>query len=145
MALTQRLAPPVLDRRRGALSVLAVTTAGVLAGATLFVVDPNQPGHYPTCPFLATTGLYCPGCGALRGVHDLLHGDVAGAFARNPLTVLAAPYLVVAFVTWVLRTTGRPAPRATSLPPWTIWLLLGLVLAFGVLRNLPGWDWLSPA
>ena len=46
-----------------------------VALATLATVDPNQPGHYPTCPFLATTGFYCPGCGALRAVHDLLHGE----------------------------------------------------------------------
>ncbi len=144
MTLVQRPAPTA-SRWRGALPVLAVTTAGLAAAATLFAVDPNEPGHYPTCPFLATTGWYCPGCGALRGIHDLLHGDLAGAIARNPMTVIAVPYLVLAWITWVLRTTGRPAPRSTSLPPWTIWLLLGLVIAFGVLRNLPGWDWLSPA
>ena len=90
--------------------MLAVTTAGLAAAAALFAVDPNEPGHYPTCPFLATTGLYCPGCGALRGIHDLLHGDVAGALARNPMTVIAVPYLILAWFTWVLRTTGRPAP-----------------------------------
>ena len=123
----------------------AVSGAGLVAAATLFTVDPNQPGHYPTCPFLATTGFYCPGCGALRATHDLLHGDLAGALARNPLAVLAVPYLALAFVTFVLRQTGRPAPRSTSLPPWTLWLLLGVVLTFGVLRNLPGFGWLSPA
>ena len=125
--------------------VLAVSVAGLAAGALLYVVDPNQPGHYPTCPFLALTGLYCPGCGALRATHDLLHGDLTGALARNPLAVLAVPYLVLAFVTWVLRRTGRPAPRSTQLPAWTIWALLVLVLAFGVLRNLPGFAFLSPA
>ena len=124
--------------------MVAATAAGLAAGAALFAVDPNEPGHYPTCPFLATTGWYCPGCGALRGIHDLLHGDIAGALARNPMTVIAVPYLILAWFTWVLRTTGRPAPRSTSLPPWTIWLLLGAVVTFGVLRNLPGWDWLSP-
>ena len=140
----QRLAPSGTSRWREALPVVAVTTAGLAAAATLFAVDPNEPGHYPTCPFLATTGLYCPGCGALRGIHDLLHGDVAGALARNPMTVIAVPYLILAWIAWVLRVTGRPAPRSTSLPPWTIWLLLGVVVAFGVLRNVPGWDWLSP-
>ncbi len=133
------------DRWREALPVAAVTVVGLVASATVFTVDPNQAGHYPTCPFLATTGLYCPGCGALRAVHDLLHGDVGGALARNPLAVLAAPYLILAFVTWVLRTAGRPAPRSTSLPPWVVWLVLGGVVAYGVLRNLPGWSWLSPA
>ncbi len=145
MALTQRLAPTGPRRWREALPVLTVAAAGLAAAATLYVVDPNEPGHYPTCPFLATTGLYCPGCGALRGIHDLLHGDVAGALARNPMTVLAVPYLLAAWVAWALRAAGRPVPRSTSLPPWTLWLLLGLVVAFGVLRNVPGWDWLSPA
>lgn len=107
-------------------------------------MDPNEPGHYPTCPFLATAGFYCPGFGALRATHDLLHGDLAGALARNPLAVLAVPYLAVAFLTWVMRVSGLPTPRSTSLPPWTIWALLGVVLAFGVLRNVPGWTWLSP-
>ena len=41
-------------RRHGALRLpllAAGTAAAVLA--TVGVVDPNQPGHYPTCPFLA--------------------------------------------------------------------------------------------
>ena len=145
MALAQRLASTGSARWREALPLVAVTTAGLAAGATLFAIDPNQPGHYPTCPFLASTGWFCPGCGALRSLHDLLHGDLAGALARNPMTVVAVPYLLLAWVTWILRTTGRPAPRSTSLPTWTIWLLLVVVVAFGVLRNLPGWGWLSPA
>ncbi len=121
-----------------------MAVGGLVGAAVLYSVDPNEPGHYPTCPFLTTTGLYCPGCGALRASHDLLHGDITGALARNPLAVLAVPYLALALLTWVLRVTGLPAPRSTSLPPWTIWLVLGTVLVFGVLRNLPGWDWLSP-
>ncbi len=145
MSLSARLAPTGTPRWREALPVVGATTAAIVAGATLFAVDPNETGHYPTCPFLATTGLYCPGCGALRATHDLLHGDLTGALARNPLTVLAVPYLVLAFVTWLLRRSGRPAPRSTSLPAWTIWLVLAGVLCFGVLRNLPGWAWLSPA
>ncbi len=144
MAVTHRLVPPD-SRWREALPFAAMTAAGLAAAAMLYAVDPNQPGHYPTCPFLALTGWYCPGCGALRGLHDLLHLDPAGALGRNPMMVLAVPYLALAWVTWILRFTGRPAPRSTSLPPWTMWTLLAVVVAFGVLRNLPGWDWLSPA
>lgn len=123
----------------------AATVAASAAAAVLYAVDPNEPGHYPTCPFLATTGLYCPGCGALRAIHDLLHGDVAGALARNPAVLLALPYLLLALVTWWLRSTGHPAPRSTSLPPAVVWGLLVAITVFWVLRNLPGFDWLSPA
>ena len=124
---------------------VATAAATAVAATVLYRIDPHEPGHYPTCPFLATTGLYCPGCGSLRAVHDLLHGDVAGALARNPAVLLALPYLALALVTWLLRSTGRPVPRSTSLPAWVLWTLLGAVLAYGVLRNVPGGTWLSPA
>jgi hypothetical protein len=125
--------------------LVGLSLAGLAAGATLYAVDPHEAGHYPSCPFLATTGFYCPGCGALRATHDLLHGDLTGALARNPLAVLAIPYLVLALVAGVRRATGRPAPRSTSLPPWVVWAVLGVVVGFGVLRNVPGWSWLSHA
>ncbi len=145
MAVLERPASIGVNRWRGALPVLGVALVGLVGAAVLYSVDPNEPGHYPTCPFLALTGWYDPGCGALRAMHDLLHLDFAGAMARNPLTVLAVPYLLLAGVTWAMRITGHRAPRSTSLPAWLLWTLLAAIVVFGVLRNLPGWTWLSPA
>lgn len=141
----QRPAPPVTARGFGALRVPGLVLAAAVAATTLVaVVDPNEPGHYPTCPFLAVTGYYCPGCGSLRALHDLAHGDISGAVARNPLMVLAAGGLVVAFVLWV-RRLWRGLPRTWVAPAGLLYGLLALVLAFWVLRNVPGWTWLSPA
>lgn len=147
--MTIRLDPvaPGTGPRPGVVSrtfPVAVGLAGLAAGTLLYSVDPYE-GGYPTCPMLATTGLYCPGCGSLRAVHDLLHGDLAGALARNPLAVLAVPYLAVWLVSWALRASGRPAPRSTALPAWLIWTLLGVVIVYAVARNVPGWTGLSPA
>ena len=140
------LAPDGLGARRRELASLAATTMGALAAAaTLAMLDPNRPGHYPGCPFLALTGHYCPGCGTLRAVHDGLHGDVRGALARNPLAVIAAPFILVAWVCWVLRLAGYDAPHPTRLRAGWVWTLLGVVVAYWVLRNVPGWTWLSPA
>jgi len=141
----QRPAPPVVARGYGALRVPGlVLVAAVAATSVVAKVDPNQPGHYPTCPFLAVTGYYCPGCGSLRALHDLAHGDVVGALARNPLMVLAAGGLLVAFVLWT-RRRWRGLPRTWAAPASVLYGLLALVLAFWVLRNVPGWTWLSPA
>lgn len=135
-----------IRRPRGeVLSFAVVTGLGLAAAGVLAAVDPNQPGHYPTCPFLYMSGFYCPGCGSLRALHDVLHGDLAGGFARNPLAMIALPYLVFAWITMGMRAFGLRAPRTTTLPTWVLWTLLGGILVFWVLRNLPGWTFLSPA
>ncbi len=128
----RRLAAPL------GVAVLALGATSVLAA-----VDPNVPGHYPTCPFLFLTGLYCPGCGSLRAIHALAHLDVVTAIERNPFTVLAVPLLAVAWVRWTRRRLTGRRPR-TMLPAWAIWTLLAGVCAFWVLRNVPGFEWLAP-
>ena len=71
----------------------------VAAGlATLYVVDPAGSSLYPSCPFHALTGLHCPGCGTLRGIHQLLGGHPIAALDLNPLTVLSLPFLAYALL-----------------------------------------------
>ena len=144
-AVPQRPEAPVVARGLGALRMPALASVGALVATTVVaVVDPNQPGHYPTCPFLAVTGLYCPGCGSLRAIHALAHGDLGGALSRNPLTVIAVVGLAVGWVVWA-RRLWRGQQRTWAAPPALLYGLLTLVLAFWVLRNVPGWTWLSPA
>jgi hypothetical protein len=111
--------------------------------ACVGAIDPNEPGHYPTCPFLALTGWFCPGCGSLRALHALVHGDVREALARNPLVVITAPVLLVWWVVWLVRVLRRRRRRWAA-PAWTIWALLVLVVLFTVARNLPGGAFLAP-
>jgi hypothetical protein len=130
--------------RRAVLLPLGAAAVAMVGAAYVANVDPNVTGHYPNCPFLAITGWYCPGCGALRAVHALGHGDLLTALARNPFAVVAFGYIAVTWVLWLRRTvTGRP--RRWLAPPWVLYGVLGAILAFWVLRNLPGWTWLSPA
>jgi hypothetical protein len=137
------LGPPRSRRATVARPLAVAGLAAALVGY-LAAVDPNEPGHYPGCPFLMITGWYCPGCGSLRAVHALAHGHLGEALARNPLTVLTVPVLAWCWAMWTWRqVTGRQ--RETALPAWVIWGWLGVVLAFWVLRNLPGFGWLSPA
>ena len=50
-------------------TAVSIVLAGALGGvlAVLFVFDPVTAHIFPTCPMCAVTGLYCPGCGTLRG------------------------------------------------------------------------------
>lgn len=116
--------------------------AGAVLGVLAFV-DPNEPGHYPTCPWLALTGTFCPGCGTLRALHALTHGDLLGALARNPMTVAASVWLIGWFLVWTRRQwTG--AQRTTMADPRLLYALIAGIVAFWVLRNVPGFGFLGP-
>jgi hypothetical protein len=66
------------------------------------------------------------------------------ALDRNPFTVVAVGYLVVTWFLWFRRSAlGRPLRWLA--PPWVLYGVLGAILTFWALRNLPGWTWLSPA
>jgi len=118
-----------------------------VAAGYLAVVDPNQPGHYPSCPFLLLTGRWCPGCGGLRAVHDLLHGQVSAAISANLVVVLLVPVVVTLWARWVfIRVTAVRAETRSgvAVPGWVMWSLFVSVLLFWGLRNLPATAWLAP-
>ena len=129
--------PKLSDRLVSRVLALAVVVA-VPAGLTvLYLKPPTEGSFYPRCYFHVLTGLHCPGCGATRCLHALLHGDLAQAAAYNLLFLLLLPPLLAwgACVWWSL-WAGRPAP-GWRMPPWVFRALLVVVFAFWVLRNLP--------
>lgn len=137
--------PPPEPGLLGRLTQPAMWAVGVGVGlAYLSRQDPNVPGHYPTCPSLALTGLYCPGCGSLRATWDLMHGDLAGALARNPIAPFVELFLVIVFLRWVVaRWRGVPVPMSPR--PWVPYAVAAAVVVYTIARNVPGWTWLSPA
>ena len=118
------------------LAPAGVASAAVAGVVTVGLVDPNVAGSYPTCPFLAVTGLWCPGCGTLRAVHALSHGDVVAAVDLNVLTVVLLPVLAVAWVGWLAFRLGRRS-RPLRVPTRAGTAVAVAVPAFWVLRNLP--------
>jgi sulfite exporter TauE/SafE len=105
----------------------------------LFAFDPAATRLYPVCVFHAVTGLYCPGCGSLRALHQLLHGHVATALGYNCLLVLSVPVLAYALASHVLRRLGWRSLPVMRLRAWLGWVVFAVIVAFGVLRNIPGW------
>jgi hypothetical protein len=113
-----------------------VAILSVLAAGVLFFFAPEEYGFYPRCVFHALTGLQCPGCGGLRAAHHLLHGEIATAFAFNPLLVLAAPVaLFAALNAFICKALGWSFPGFLKSELW-LWSLLIVSVAFAVLRNV---------
>ncbi len=128
--------PKVSQRRAVFLTALPLLAAGA---AILFHFDPNGNGSgvYPACPFRALTGYYCPGCGSARGLHALMHGDLAAAFGYNPLMVLSLPLVLYwmlsqAWLAW--KGTPLPMPKMSGA---TVQGIFFAIILFGVLRNIP--------
>ncbi len=67
----------------------------------------------------------------------MLHGDLLAALDLNPLMVLSLPFLGYAFLSELSdRTIGKRLPRV-FLPAAWIWALLGAIIVYWVLRNVP--------
>lgn len=134
--------------RAGALPGRLALPAGVLAavvGAFAYVgaVDPNEPGHYPACPLLRYTGVYCPGCGGLRSAHAVVHGDLPAALQDNALAVAGYVLFAVLWTVWVVHAV-RGRPLRLDPGPAQLWAAGALVVVFTVVRNLPFGGWLHP-
>ena len=107
-------------------SILAAIV--LLSGVGLFFVDPATQPWLPPCPFRWALGWYCPGCGSVRALHRLLHGNVAAALRMNSLFVLSLPLLALL----------AARPRLIYLP-WIPWSYVFVVIGYGILRNLSAW------
>lgn len=130
--------------RTSLVAPIAVAGAAVVGALVLRAVDPNVPGHYPVCLYRALTGTYCPFCGGLRAVHDLMFGNVAGALGMNPLVVVGLPVLVLVWWRWMRRAL-RGARATVPAVRWPAWVTFGVIAAFWVARNIPALQgWLAP-
>ncbi|MBN1809344.1 MAG: DUF2752 domain-containing protein [Planctomycetes bacterium] len=146
MAPADRPPPPDVPGsppdRSGFFRSRAFRASLLLAGGLVFIAwvyfrDPAEPGNMPSCPFNLVTGLYCPGCGSARALHQLLHGRLLEGFALNPLMVLSIPFVAYGLASYFLKSfTGRGLPVIPS-PWWTGWAVLGIVVAYWILRNVP--------
>src|SRR5690348_15182815 len=100
MDLSSARIPPRCQQpaNRGARFLLWAVPGVFGAAIFLFWFDPSQSALYPLCYFHRLTGLWCPGCGSLRALHQLLHGNLSAALHYNALLVLSLP--LIAWLGW---------------------------------------------
>ena len=128
---------PVARRPVALATWFAPMVLAPLVLVTVYTVDPRTPGNYPLCLFLFLTGCYCPGCGTLRALHALIHGDPRSALGYNLLSVVTLPSLGAAYTYGLVREIGLPRLPRMSFSPHLAWATLVIILAFWALRNVP--------
>ena len=118
-------------------ALLALLGCMLVGGVVLYLYRPESL-QIPRCPFLQLTGWQCPGCGSLRGIHALLHGDIGQVLQLN---VMLIPGLIY-FAFLVLLELTRPHDlRAERLyrrfsGRTASWIIFALIIVWGVGRNL---------
>jgi hypothetical protein len=113
---------------------VAAATAGA---AAVWYFDPTTAGFFPVCPLYSLTGFACPGCGLTRGFHALFHGDVLTALDYNALIPVYSAFLGYLFLSMLsVAVRGRGLTLGKFNAP-LLWTVFGLLLVFGVLRNIP--------
>lgn len=108
-----------------------VCIAAVSVGVLYYFCDPS--GRWmPKCLFHTLTGWDCPGCGAQRMAHALLHGEFARAWHSNALLLCFLP--IIPFGVWADFKPGKV--RRIFYHPIVVWGMTGLIIAWGIFRNI---------
>lgn len=107
---------------------------------------PFVKGLLPPCLFHEVTGWHCPGCGATRASVALVEFRWFEALRDNAFWSL----VVMAGVPFAILAAARERfPGVIWLGPFRwrlgiLWVLLGALVIFGIVRNLPGLNILVP-
>lgn len=115
--------------------VIAISVA-LLLGGLAYALICRWLGFGIPCGFYVVTGWQCPGCGVSRMCLCLLRGDLAGAFAVNPVLLLSLPLFIALAVDVAVRYIRTGVCRPQGWSAVLVWVLIVVMLIYGVLRNL---------
>lgn len=105
----------------------------------------KKTGYGIPCVIHEVTGFYCPGCGITRMIFALFTGHIKEAFMYNQLLFIMLPFLIFYFAYELyLYITAKEDKILIRIPKYVYIILLVIVLAWGVIRNLSFFPYLRP-
>ena len=118
-------------------ALLALLGCLLVGGLVLYLYRPEAL-PIPRCPFLQLTGWQCPGCGSLRGIHALLHGDLGRVLELNVMLLPGLVYFTLLVILELLRPYRPQAERLyRRLAGRTAcWIIFAIIVVWGIVRNL---------
>ncbi|KAA8966324.1 DUF2752 domain-containing protein [Mycobacterium sp.] len=123
---------------RHSVAPLGAALGVVSACALVWWADPTTPGGVlPPCPTKLLLGIDCPGCGSLRMLYAVLHGDVAAAARFNALGLVVLVLLGWVYAGWAYGRLTRRRIWSWHRHRWAAPVTLLVVSGWLVVRNLP--------
>ncbi|MBR3116474.1 MAG: DUF2752 domain-containing protein [Bacilli bacterium] len=105
---------------------------------TIYVLE--QIGY--KCFYLELFNVYCPGCGTTRMIKSIIELDFYQAFRYNPLVFILS---IIGFIYFVINSVRYISnKKLIKIPLKVIYVLLAILIIYGVLRNIPGFEFLRP-
>ena len=103
-----------------------------------YFFNPTVSNFFPKCPFHTITGLYCPGCGSQRAIHDLMHLNIFEAINHNALMFFTFTFGIGLYL------YSKKKFSDLIYHPKSPLIIFGIIFLFGVLRNLDKFHFLAP-
>lgn len=126
-----------MNKRKTNLKLAIIAILGFL----LYYLLNLYTGFAIFCPFHKFTGLYCPGCGVTRMLFSLIKLDFYQAFRYNPLVFIL---LIIGIIYLLIKFILKKFNIIIKVPNYVWYILIMIVIIYGILRNIPEFDWLAP-
>ena len=123
---------------------IAKPTAIVLAIGFTYLLVHELTGFSLFCPFNRFLGVYCPGCGISRMFFHLFRLEFAEAFSSNCLLFCLLPIAIAEVVFHAYRYIRYGNAGLYKAERIGLWIVIALLIIFGVVRNLYPIDILIP-
>ncbi len=122
-----------------------ITAAILLIAAGLLYFGLNRIfGFAIPCVFHKITGFYCPGCGVTGMLTDLLQFDFLGAFEHNQVLFVSLPIIIYLLVKLCIGYIKNGSLVLGKVDNCIVYVLIAVLVIFGILRNIPCFSYLQP-
>ena len=113
-----------------------IAILGAIAAVLLaYAIIVHFTGYGIPCIFKRRLGLECSACGLSRAAASLIALDFAAAFSYNAIWPLYLAYGLWVAISASYKYVKRGEELSLPRPMWLNFVILGVMLAYGVVRN----------
>lgn len=137
--MIQKIKDYAQEHKKGLITAGVIITLGIIYFILLQLTSFRL-----KCLFQLVTGFACPGCGITSLINGIAHLDFLSAISENYAVSILAP---IYFIIYAVRIIFKPRCLQNNGKLFNVILIFTLILllAFGIIRNIPGFEFLLPS